>query len=89
MLPMEARNFLWILMFEMLEKEQFEVIKIEPFYYIVKIKPERHIYVFFNKEKGNISITRLFQYCGFTSPIDVLDNPYLLVQYCQNIHNNY
>lgn len=89
MLPMEARYLLWVQVIQSLGKEGIKVIKIEPYYYLLKIKSERHIYVYLNQEKGNASITRLFQYCDFTNPIDVLDNPVLLKQYCQNIHNNY
>lgn len=89
MSPMEARYLLWIQIIQSLGKEGIKVIKIEPYYYLLKIKPERHIYVYLNRAKGNASITRLFQYCDFTNPIDVLDNPHILKQYCNNIHVNY
>lgn len=86
---LDATCLLWLSTIQSLTKEGFEVTELEPNFWIVKIKAQRYIYITLDSKKQVIEITRLFQYCSYSNPIDVVMNPLILKNYCQNIVNNY
>ena len=86
---MSSPFFLFVVALQNLISEGYEVARLEPTIWLVKVKSERYLFITYNQKEQHLEINRLFQYVGMSTPIDFVTNHLVLKPYVQNVFQNY